>query len=441
MKKIAKLSKPFIHLLTGTILISNTAYATSDNRLEVENTILTVCPAGIAEAGFQTRCNALVGAGQSTETGLSLPTDILTQITSEQTAAQKSVALEMNSAQFNTISNRMTAVRHGQQSGGLKISGLLYDSNGHQISGAQLNKLSDGFNKAAAGDDTFDRLGIFVNANIGFGDRVTTSNESGYNLDKHGTTIGMDYRITDNFLLGTAFSYNNATSRYANNLGKLEADNYSGAIYASFFTEKGLFIDGVFSGSHLDYDSTRHIEYSVPGDTVNINATGENSGYAFNVAMTAGFNFNYDGLLVTPLIRVDYTTNDVDSLDEQGGQGWELHIDSQDFDSLQTAAGLQLAYAISFPWGVISPMVQAEYIHEFKNDARNLRAHYLQDPSKTRFNIGTDRPDRDYITLTAGIAAQFTHGISAFVSYDTVQAHSYVTNHNFTGGLRIELPF
>jgi outer membrane autotransporter protein len=251
----------------------------------------------------------------------------------------------------------------------------------------------------------------------------------------------MDYRITDNFLLGTAFSYNNATSRYANNLGKLEADNYSGAIYASFFTEKGLFIDGVFSGSHLDYDSTRHIEYSVPGDTVNINATGENSGYAFNVAMTAGFNFNYGGLLVTPLIRVDYTTNDVDSLDEQGGQGWELHIDSQDFDSLQTAAGLQLAYAISFPWGVISPMVQAEYIHEFKNDARNLRAHYLQDPSKTRFNIGTDRPDRDYITLTAGIAAQFTHGISAFVSYDTVQAHSYVTNHNFTGGLRIELPF
>lgn len=434
MKKTYRLSLNYIPLLASVLFVCNTANAT-DNVTEVTNAITTFCPASppVAQNELQTRCNAVVGAG--------LPSSILTQVTSEQTAAQKSVALEMNSAQANTLNNRIAAIRSGQQTGGLKVSGLMYDQNGNQLSGSQLDNLNHSINKAAAGDDSFDRLGIFVNGNIGFGDRKTTSNEAGYNLDTHGTTIGIDYRFTDNFLLGTAFSYNNSNSRYRNKLGELESDSFSGAIYASFFTEEGFFVDGVFSGSHIDYDSRRHIEYTTAAESISTNARGENSGYALSVSMTTGYNFNYGGLTVTPLVRVDYTSNDVDSLNEKGGQGWALHVEDQDFDSLQTAAGVQLAYAISIPWGVISPMVQAEYIHEFKNDARNISAFYLQDSSQTSFNIASDKPDRDYISFSAGIAAQFIHGISAFVSYDTVQAHSFVNNHNFTGGVRFELPF
>ncbi len=413
------------------LLSSNLIQAATVNTDQVKSAILTICPPQIVGAELQTRCDALVSAGN--------PADILTQVTSEQTATQKSVALEMNNAQINTLSNRMTAVRNGQ-SGGLKISGLLYDMKGQAISEAKLAQLTENINKGATGDDLFDRLGVFINANIGFGDRVTTANEAGYNMDSHGTTIGMDYRINDNFLLGTAFSYNNTSSRYTNNLGELEADNYSGAIYASFFTEQGFFIDGIFSGSHLEYDSRRHIQYSI-SETINTNAIGKNSGTAFNIALTSGYNMAFGGLTVTPRISVDYTNNQVDALNEQGGQGWALHVDSQEFDSLQTAAGLQLAYAFNLPWAVIIPMVEAEYIHEFKNDKRDITAYFIQDPTNNRFSIGTDRPDRDYIVLNTGISAQFSHGISAFVSYDTVQAHSFVSNHNFTGGVRVELSF
>jgi outer membrane lipase/esterase len=118
-----------------------------------------------------------------------------------------------------------------------------------------------------------------------------------------------------------------------------------------------------------------------------------------------------------------------------------LHVNQQQFESLQTAPGLQLAYAISLPWAVIMPMARAEYIHEFKNNSRNINAFFSQDPTQTRFNILTDKPDRDFIIASAGISAQFAHGMSAFVNYDTVQAQSYVNNHNFTGGVRMELPF
>jgi outer membrane lipase/esterase len=419
---IASTMRSVTLLSTGFLLVGNAHATQSGNISNVSGAILAVCPNSVALPDLQTRCNAVVGAG--------LPSDIMTQVTSEQTAAQKSAALEMNNMQLNTLSNRIAGLRSGSQSGGLNISGLFLDEAGMPFSSS----------KMAASSDSFDRLGIFVNGHIGFGDRVTTSNEAGYNLDNHGATIGLDYRFTDNFLMGAAFGYDNSVSRYVNNLGKLEADSYTGAIYASFFTDNGFFVDGVFSGSYQDYQSSRHIEYTV-SESINTNALGDNTGDAFNVSMNTGYNFNLKGLTITPHVRVDYTTHQVDALNERGGLGWELHVNEQDFDSLQTAAGVQLSYAWSIPWGVIVPTVSADYIHEFKNDQRNITARFIQDTSNTNFLIATDTPDRDYIIMNAGLSAQFTHGISAFVSYDTVQAHSFVSNHNFTGGVRVELSF
>jgi outer membrane lipase/esterase len=418
------------------------------NRAEVGKAIDLICPGspngnGGATDELKKRCDALVNArsdipGQINNQDFHA---ILGQVTSEQTAAQNTQALEMNNSNISTLSNRISAVRNHRVSGGLQLSGLMLDSNGNPVPSTQLAKLSRSTNKAAAGDSNFDRLGIFINGNIGFGDRRTTTNEAGYNQDTHGMTAGIDYRFTDHFVLGTAFSYNNSRTGYSNNLGKLETDNYSGALYGSFFMDNGFFIDGIFSGSHLDYASNRNINYRVPTEQVNTIARGKNQGDEFNVAMTSGFNWNWKGLTLTPQVRVDYTSSSVDALNEQGGNGWAMHIDEQAFESLQTAGGLQLAYAINLPWAVIIPTARAEYIHEFQNDSRAIQAYYLQDTSKTRFNIITDNPDRDYIVASAGLSAQFAHGISAFVNYDTVQAHSYINNHNFSGGIRMELSF
>lgn len=382
------------HVYAADVLaIPNNA---TTNESNVGNNISIVCPRGNNGAEFQARCDALVGARPvANPNGPNITnqqlTDILGQVTSEQTAAQNTQALEMNNNQIASLSNRISAIRSGRQSGRINIAGLMFDNNGNPISTTQLAKLDDTFNKAAAGDDNFDRLGVFVNGDIGYGNRRTTSNEAGYNLNTHGVTAGVDYRFTDNFVLGTAFGYNNATSAYYSNLGKLEADSYSGAIYGSFFTEGGFFVDGIFSGSHVNYASIRHIQYRLPTETtptktINTNAFGNNQGDEFNVAMNSGYNFNFGGLTITPQIRVDYTTSQVDGLNEQGGLGWALHVNQQQFESLQTAPGLQLAYAISLPWAVIIPMARAEYIHEFKNDSRNITTYYVQDTSQTPFN-------------------------------------------------------
>ncbi|MGR8999996.1 MAG: autotransporter outer membrane beta-barrel domain-containing protein [Gammaproteobacteria bacterium] len=72
--------------------------------------------------------------------------------------------------------------------------------------------------------------------------------------------------FTDNFLMGVAFGYNNATSAYNRNLGKLKADSYRGAIYGLLYTEGGFFVDGIVSSSQNNYTSNRKIQYRLPSE-------------------------------------------------------------------------------------------------------------------------------------------------------------------------------
>jgi outer membrane autotransporter protein len=416
--------------------------STTANRFNVGNTINTICPGStIAGTQLKSRCDQLVRIGGAPISDQQI-NGILGQVTSEQTASQNTQALEMNNSALSDVSNRLNSIKCRQKmqgqsskhSNSIPECGQAGMASSITLNGNRL------VNKEAAGDEDFSRLGVYANANIGFGNRVATANAKGYKLDLHGTTLGVDYRFNDQFLLGTAFNYQNSRAGFLNNQGSLETDKFTGTLYASFFTGSGFFVDGIFSGSHQNYDSTRHIEYTVPGETINTDVRGKNNADEYNVAMTTGYNFRLANLTITPQIRVDYTTTQVDALDETGGEGWSMHINDQQFESLQTVPGLSLSYPVSLSWAVIMPTVRAEYVHEFNNDSRAIITHFAQDPSKNRFNIFTDSPDRDYINLNAGISAQFKYGISAFVNYETVQAHSYVNNHNFTGGVRFELP-
>jgi outer membrane lipase/esterase len=434
-------------LMSSAFFLSITANA-GQNQFAVDHAIKDACNSGGATRELLARCTNYISAfpippdpDTITRRG-GQRTTILWATTSTQSSATNTQSSEANNNQIATINNRITGLRNGTQGGGLQINGTATDKDGKPVTLGNGGKAST--TKIPGILD--DRLGIYINGKIGFGDRILTDNELGFNQDTHGATVGMDYRFTDHFLLGTTFSYNYANARFFHEIpgpfGNLKTETYSGAIYASYFNDNGFFVDGIFSGSNANYQTNRRIKYDIASDPdFNTTASSGNQGTEYNLAMTSGFNFRKAGFTITPQIRVDYKDTSVDALNETGGQGYALHTDGYSFKSLQTAPGLQLSYAYSTPWAVIVPMVKAEYIHEFENDSRVFTSYFLQDVRQKRFNIITDRPDRDYIVASAGISAQFMHGISAFVNYDTIQAHSYINNHSFSGGIRAELPF
>ena len=115
-----------------------------------------------------------------------------------------------------------------------------------------------------------------------------------------------------------------------------------------------------------------------------------------------------------------------------------LDVKGQTVESLVTALGTRVSYAVNTSIGVFMPTVHADWRHEALNGRRNIKAQFLNDPSNTIFFIPTDDPDRDYFALGAGVSATFRKGLAAFLEYEGIVGLRDITNHNFTAGIRLE---
>ena len=73
-----------------------------------------------------------------------------------------------------------------------------------------------------------------------------------FNHDYNTIEIGLDKSIAGNFLLGASFNYTKGESDLI--AGNADNDNYSVGLYASYFHEKGSFLDAMFKFGRVEAD-------------------------------------------------------------------------------------------------------------------------------------------------------------------------------------------
>jgi outer membrane autotransporter protein len=292
---------------------------------------------------------------------------------------------------------------------------------------------TDASPSAAISSELGSRLGAFVNGRLTFGDKDATTREQGFDFISGGVTGGVDYRFTDNLVLGVALSYTHSRADINFDFGETISDGYGISLYGTYYIGN-FYLDGHAGFEWNEYDTERRIVYA----TFDRTARAELSGQQYTGNLGAGYDFRIGALTLTPYGRAEYVHLEIDSFTERGANGLDLFVDRQHVDSLQTAFGGRVAYSINTPFGVVIPQGSVEWRHEFLNDSRSVTAKYAVDPFNTFFVIPTDNPDRDYVALAAGVSAVFSRGISAFVNYETALGLRDVTHHGFTGGVRFE---
>ncbi len=115
-----------------------------------------------------------------------------------------------------------------------------------------------------------------------------------------------------------------------------------------------------------------------------------------------------------------------------------LRYRGQDYDSLTSDVGADIAYAISTDFGVGVPQASVAWIHEYMDDSQSLTVQYAADPNNFTFSVLTDNPDRDYFGLGLSLLAVFPGGINGFVNYSTILGHRSASIHVASVGLRFE---
>lgn len=364
------------------------------------------------------------------------PTVIRIPVTNDEQAALEGLktfvvlpqlGLDTAFVQMRNVGRRIREVRTGGPA--MSVFGTALGPVPGDIRVMSLSEASEAAAMATARDALGGRFGLFLNGQGSFGTRDETAYTRGYDSRTIGLTGGVDYRFSDNFILGAALGIVRAKSTFNADYGDATANGFAGSVYGSYYHGK-FYVDIIGTLGLNRYDTRRALGV---GD-----AQGATNGRQYGGSVSAGWNTNRGAFAFGPYVRAGYIRVDVNDFTESGSTGSEMAVSDQAATSFTTALGGQASYSISRSWGVLTPSVRVEFEHEQRQNVRTLSGSLVADPIRTLFAIPVDTPDSNYFNVGVGLAAQFANGRAAFINYETMLGRSQITNHAVIVGGRVE---
>lgn len=349
----------------------------------------------------------------------------------KQAAALGTVALTTTSVQTTNIGLRLAALRRGAT--GVSVGGVTFNMDGQLVPVGALTSAIASLGGGASADRSsalLGKFGVFVNGQGSFGNQDPTIRDAGFDFYTAGMTAGVDYRVTNDLVLGAAFGYLRTKTNFDVSAGDSRINGYSVSAYGNYYLLEKLYLDGIATFGRNEYSNERNIANA-------FTANSSTDGTQFAVSVSTGYEFNAGALTLGPTARVNYVRVHIDGYRETGADTFNLKIGSQTIESVTSALGGEVRYAVSTGFGVLTPQLNFDWEHEYKGDGRTVTASVLADPA-TAVAVRTASPDRDYFNLGAGVSATFKGGVSAFVHYQAQLGRTNFTNHGFNAGARFE---
>ena len=213
--------------------------------------------------------------------------------------------------------------------------------------------------------------------------------------------LGYDSKISDDWILGGAFTYTDGDSSYTNGSGTNKHTGF--AVYGSNLRDDGSFIDLIAKYAHMKND------FDVNGGV----GSGDYSTNGLSFSAEYGKRFQQEGYWIEP--QAELTYGRVSSADFTTKRGAKVHQDSM--DSLVGRLGFSLGKDIKQG----NVYVRASYLYDFKGET------WAQMTSEA---VGSDRAPV-YKTDLGGGWWEFGVGTNLNLGHDT---HFYLDVETTAGG-------
>jgi outer membrane autotransporter protein len=289
-----------------------------------------------------------------------------------------------------------------------------------------------------------DKWGLWARGNFSFGKKDQSPTSPAFDADQWAFVGGLDYRLSDKAVIGTALSYGSSSVDFKSDDGSLDTDSFALSLYGSAYAAKNFYFDGIVNYQNSSFDAFRNITYVDGVGLVNADASGDTDGSTLSGGLSAGYDFLAGGLTISPNIGFFYIDTTIDSFTETGAAGLNLIYDEQKFKSMTGNAGLRLTYAWNVAWGVLLPHLRVDYVREFEDDVDVFGVRFANDPNATSTApvlVATDNPDTSYWRLAGGFSAQFKHGISGYIEYQRLESFEFISFQDVSIGLRFQRSF
>lgn len=369
------------------------------------------------------------------------------QILPTQVPAQMEGVFIQQNQIFQNLRNRLRALRSGAQ--GLSLNGFSVKLRDGSIplgsalqSGTARHIDSDDEpgsdnETGSAGDTTAfadTPWGIFVSGRINDGKIDQRDDQRGFDFRTDTVTAGIDYRLRDSLVLGAAIGYSSSSNDFVHNTGDLDLKSWNLSLYGNFYPVEHWYVDWVVGYSRNDYDGKRRIQFG----SIDSSAKFDSDGHQYSAGASTGYEWNYQAWQYSGYVRADYVKSEIDGYAESGGAGLALRVADQSARSLEGGIGARLSYAWSFSKGVLVPGIDAELVHQFKDDQRAVKVAFVDAPDAGEFGLETSELDSTYFNIGLSLTGAFTGGKSAYVRYETAVGRNDVRDNTIEAGVRLE---
>lgn len=272
-----------------------------------------------------------------------------------------------------------------------------------------------------------DRIGIFLNGNLSL--RQITGTNGLPNASPRTTALsgGLDYRLNATTIVGVGAGYSGNTTDIGGG-SKASSTAFNITAYGTTRPLDPVYVDAQLSYGHYNFRTTRDAQdqgfyFSSP----NANA--------FWGSVTGGYEFESGPYTFGPYARGEGVHAVINAFTETGSAGFAATANSQDVNSAKAVLGFRGDRAISTAYGILSPHIRGEYLHEFIGTSGVSAA--FASVAGSSFQINGYPAARNYFSLGGGVSFLTVNALSLFVDYDALVGYAHQTSHTITGGASI----
>lgn len=282
------------------------------------------------------------------------------------------------------------------------------------------------------------RLSTFFTFDYANSEQTETAVQTGFDGGVTAFSGGLDYRLNPQSFAGVAFNYANAEVDLSAG-GGLDSRSYSLNTYGAYYLDENISFQASVSLGSMNYDMARNVIFTVGGTTTSKVANSNPEGGHFGLSLGAAFDKSFQEFSGGLFTQLNFSRASIDGFSETGAGGLNLAVDEQTVNSLSLNFGGQLSIVISTRWGIVTPYLKAMYAHEFNKEDEEVRAYFVNDPSRTYMAFEAKTQDANFLKSTLGSSFVLPQGVMAFAQIDFTHLIQHYSQTNYTLGVRKEL--
>jgi autotransporter-associated beta strand protein len=265
------------------------------------------------------------------------------------------------------------------------------------------------------------------------GDVQGGSGSSDLDYTVWGVSLGLDYRVARNWVVGAAGGYAHTDLDFDDRSGSQDADTGQGALYGGYVSPR-LHVGAAFRFGYNSFDTSRRIRFGSLDEKADADFDGIDLGgrveAAANLFEVAGFAFQ-------PVAAFTYAHLQQDDFDESGGNSaLSLDVKEEKIDSAVSGLGARIHGLLEIGDEVwIRPELHGRWLHEFGDTDRRVTARIGGVPGASYKVVGAELP-RDSGAVGVGWTVTREGTLHFFADYQAL-LNSDLVQHSFALGFQL----